>query len=72
MRILLINKIFYMKGGSEAVFFHTADMLEKQGHDVRFFSICNPLNIATGQKAFFAPQQSGIKRITSYFYNVLN
>lgn len=69
MKILLINNIFYRKGGSEAVFFNTAELLTKAGNEVRFFSIENPHNCSTEQPAYFAPFLSGIKRALAYFYN---
>lgn len=69
MKILLINNIFYRKGGSEAVLFNTAELLTKAGNEVRFFSIENPLNCSTEQKAYFAPLLSGVKRALAYFYN---
>ena len=38
MKILLINNFHYRRGGSEAVYFNMADMLEQAGHEVIFFS----------------------------------
>lgn len=39
MKILLINKFFYLRGGSEKTFFDTADLLRENGHTVIFFSM---------------------------------
>lgn len=38
MKTLLANKFFYLKGGSEYVFFEQAELLKKKGHKVIFFS----------------------------------
>ena len=39
MKILLVNKFHYMKGGAERYYFTLADALKKSGHEVIFFSI---------------------------------
>jgi len=39
MKILQINNYHYLKGGSERVYFETAKILEKNGHEVLFFSV---------------------------------
>jgi glycosyltransferase involved in cell wall biosynthesis len=44
MRVLLVNKFFFLKGGSEASFFNTASILKKNGHIVSFFSMDHPEN----------------------------
>ena len=42
MRILLVNKYFYRKGGAETYFFALAEGLRALGHDVAFFSMQHP------------------------------
>ena len=37
MRILLVNKFFYRKGGAETYFFALAEGLKALGHEVSFF-----------------------------------
>jgi len=44
MKILLINKFFYRRGGAEVVFFQTADLLRRAGHSVVEFSMQHPEN----------------------------
>ena len=44
MRILLVNKYFYRKGGAETYFFALAEGLRALGHDVAFFSMQHPNN----------------------------
>ena len=44
MKILTVNKYYWMKGGSEAVFFSEKNMLEYHGHDVVPFSMQSDKN----------------------------
>jgi len=44
MKILLVNKFFYRRGGAEVVFFQTADLLRRAGHSVVEFSMRHPEN----------------------------
>ena len=43
MKILLVNKFHYMKGGAERYYFTLADALKKSGHEVIFFSMKEPV-----------------------------
>lgn len=53
MKILFINKFFYIKGGAESVFFDTAHLLEKNGNKVMFFSMRHPKNAASKYEKYF-------------------
>ena len=53
MKILLINKFFYVKGGAERVFFETARLLKEKGHELMFFSMAHPLNMPTPYSKYF-------------------
>lgn len=44
MVVLLINKFFFEKGGSERYFFMQSDELAARGHDVVHFSMTHPRN----------------------------
>ncbi len=44
MKIAIINKFFYLKGGQETVALEEMQMLEKAGHAVAFFSMKHPNN----------------------------
>jgi len=44
MRILLTNKYFHRRGGSEAVLFDTAELLQQRAHRISFFSMQHPRN----------------------------
>lgn len=53
MKILLVNKFHYLKGGSEKYYFELAELLKEHGHTVAFFSMKNAKNIKTGEKEYF-------------------
>lgn len=53
MRILLVNKFHYLKGGSEKYYFELANLLKEKGHQIAFFSMKNEKNIKTGEKEYF-------------------
>ncbi len=56
MKILLVNKFHYLKGGSEKYYFELAELLKEHGHEVAFFSMKNEKNIATGEKEYFVEE----------------
>lgn len=45
MRILLVNKFLYQKGGAETYVFKLGEMLTKHGHQVEYFGLENEKNI---------------------------
>ena len=53
MKILLVNKFHFLKGGSETYYFELAKLLRKEGHEVAFFSMQNEKNIKTDCKEYF-------------------
>ena len=53
MKILLVNKFHYLKGGSEKYYFELAELLRENGHEVAFFSMEDEKNIKTGCKEYF-------------------
>ncbi|HPO11426.1 MAG TPA: glycosyltransferase family 4 protein [bacterium] len=53
MKILLINNIHYIRGGSERIYFETANLLKEAGYEVIFFSTKNEKNIKTEFKEYF-------------------
>ncbi|MGM9799877.1 MAG: glycosyltransferase family 4 protein [Muribaculaceae bacterium] len=72
MKILLINRFHYRKGGSEAVYFNTAELLRRAGHEVVFFSFVDEKNEDCEQAVFFVngmERVSRLKGIRNYFYN---
>ena len=64
MKILLVNKFHYMKGGSERYYFTLAEGFKKLGHEVIFFAMQDEKNIPCGQSGYFVSNASvggGIK-----------
>lgn len=57
MVVLLINKFFYEKGGSERYFFMQDDALRARGHQVVHFSMSHPSNRPSPYDAFFVSQR---------------
>lgn len=53
MKILLVNKFHWLKGGSEKYYFELAELLKEHGHEVAFFSMKDEKNITTGDKEYF-------------------
>lgn len=59
MKILLVNKFHYKKGGSETYYFNLAEALEKRGHEVIFFSMKDEeKNIPCEQEKYFVSNAS--------------
>ena len=56
MKILMVNKFHYLKGGSEKYYFDLAKLLEENGHDAAFFSMKNEKNIQTNNKEYFVEE----------------
>lgn len=56
MKILMVNKFHYLKGGSEKYYFDLAKLLEENGHEVAFFSMKNEKNIKTNNKEYFVEE----------------
>jgi len=72
MKILQINNFHYRKGGSEAVYFNTAELLKKNGHEVIFFSSNHDENLPCEQSKYFVSDINAILRwkgLQNYFYN---
>lgn len=53
MKILLVNKFFYLRGGAEAAMFDTARLLREKGHQVLFFSMRHPRNLDSPFSRYF-------------------
>ena len=53
MRVLLINKFHYLKGGAERTYFDTARILADHGHDLAFFSMRHELNRSSRWARYF-------------------
>ena len=55
MNILHINKFHYLRGGSEMVYFGTANLLEHYGHKSLFFSMYHSENLPSETSNYFMP-----------------
>lgn len=53
MKVLLVNKFHYMKGGSERYYFTLANAFKKMGHQVIFFAMHDAKNEPCYQSPFF-------------------
>lgn len=53
MKVLLVNKFHYLKGGSEKYYFELGELLKSHGHEVAYFSMEDEKNISTGDKEYF-------------------
>ena len=56
LKILLVNKFYYLNGGSERVLFQERDYFRRLGHQVVDFSMQHPRNIDSAYASFFIPQ----------------
>ena len=65
MKVLLVNKFHYRKGGSETYYFTLAEALQKRGHEVVFFAMQDKENnLPCQQEQYFVSNASvrgGIK-----------
>ena len=53
MKILLVNKYFFPKGGADRVFLDYGKLLNSKGHDVSFFSMKHPMNLDNNYEGYF-------------------
>ena len=77
MKILQVNKYYYLKGGADAVFLNTSRLLRKNGHEVIPFCISNGCNTPSNYSRYFVNspeirEQSiwgKIRSIKRFFWN---
>ncbi len=65
MKILLVNKFLYPKGGSETYIFKLGEVLKKHGHSVEYFGLENEKNIVSNSADSYASHldfNEGIKK----------
>ena len=53
MKVLLVNKFFFLKGGTERSFFDMARILTKNGHKVTYLSMAHPDNFDSSSSEYF-------------------
>lgn len=57
MRILLVNKFHYRKGGAETYYLTVGSELERMGHEVAYFSMRHPDNLPCEWDRYFVTQR---------------
>lgn len=57
MRVLLVNKYHYRKGGSEAYYFAVGDALRERGHEVHYFAMEDENNLPCEDSDLFVPNR---------------
>ncbi len=58
MRILLVNKFYYLRGGDCSVVLNTEQLLRDKGHEVAVFSMQKPENIPSQWEKYFPKEVS--------------
>lgn len=58
MKVLLVNKFHYHKGGAETYYFALAEALKARGHEVIFFSMRDEKNLPCAQEKYFVSNVS--------------
>lgn len=58
MKVLLVNKYHFPKGGADRAYLDMADILLRAGHEVAFFSMEDPRNIPTPWSRYFVSNAS--------------
>ena len=72
MKVLLVNKFHYMKGGSERYYFSLADALRKNGHEVHFFAMQDEKNYPCDDSKYFVSNVSVNGGLTNKIKYILN
>lgn len=57
MRIILVNKFHYRKGGAETYYLTIGEKLKEMGHEVAYFSMKHPNNLPCAQEKYFVTQR---------------
>ena len=66
MKIILINKFHYRRGGAETYYFDLADVLRQKGHEVHFFSMKHKENEKCDDSKYFVDHQEYVHAETPY------
>lgn len=62
MKVLLINKFHYKKGGAETYYFELAKLLQKAGHKVIFFSMQSKKNEKCAYDKYFVSNKEYVEK----------
>lgn len=66
MKILLVNKFHYRRGGSETYYFALGDALIRYGHDVVYFALDHEKNIPCTQSKYFVKNIDYQSKMSKY------
>ena len=66
MKILMVNKFYYIKGGSETYYFELKKLLESHGHTIIDFSMKDDKNLESPYSEFFVEQVDYNKKSNLY------
>ncbi|NTU98714.1 glycosyltransferase family 4 protein [Candidatus Falkowbacteria bacterium] len=73
MKILLVNKFYYLKGGSERHVFELSKLLTDNNHEVIPFSMQDPANTRASHEDYFIKpvdlEKFSLKNIFKFFHN---
>ena len=58
MKVLAVNKYYFIKGGAERYFFELSRILESRGHSVVPFAMRHELNEPTPYERYFVSNES--------------
>ena len=73
MKVLQINNVHYRRGGADAVYLNTADLLMKHGNDVVFFNMRKDNNLpCKDEKYWVSSIESRPKGIKSTLLELRN
>lgn len=74
MKILMVNKFHYIKGGSETYYFSLRRLLQNEGHEIVDFSMKDPQNFNSDYEKYFVENvdYTGTVRIKSKVKMAMN
>ncbi|MBU1152466.1 glycosyltransferase [bacterium] len=73
MRILEVNKFYFLKGGAERYFFNITDVLRSHGHEIIPFSMENERNLNSPYTQYFVSNTEFFEKkpIEKYFHDAM-
>lgn len=72
MKVLLVDVYNYNKGGAETVCFNTGEMLEKEGHEIVYFTLKWDNNLPSKFERYFPESKETRKGMFRQVINLRN
>lgn len=76
MKVLQINNVHYRRGGADAVYLNTAELLQQHGDEVVFFNMLKSTNLPCKDEKYWVESMEGsrdpisiLKRLRNHFDN---